>query len=173
MFYDGEHRREYAACMTEHMNKIVALRPEFGKWRQRMEVKFIFEDLRLDVNRVEAGEDGKPVVTFERYSDYLLEGIRQLPRFIEEWGRHLPIEGVRYDQPYRNHGFPTSTEAHIQGSAVMSNDPAQGVVDRNMVHHRYRNLVVAGGSAFPSSSPVNPTLTIGALSLMSAENLMS
>jgi len=173
MFYDGEHRREYGACMTEHKNKIVALRSEFGKWRQRMEVKFIFEDLPLDENRVEVGEDGKPVVIFERNSDYSLRGIQQVPRYIEELGRHLPIEGVRYDQRFLEHGLPSSTEAHIQGTAVMSQNATEGVVDRNMVHHRYRNLVVAGGSAFPTSSPVNPTLTICALSLMSAEALVS
>ena len=33
---------------------------------------------------------------------------------------------------------------HIQGTVVMANDPRNGVVDRDMVHHRYRNLIVAG-----------------------------
>ena len=47
---------------------------------------------------------------------------------------------------------------------VMGNDPATSVVDRQMVHHRVRNLVVLGGSAFPTGSPSNPSLTISALS---------
>jgi choline dehydrogenase-like flavoprotein len=138
MFYDGEHRREHGGCMTEHFNRITALRPEFGKWRQRMDLKFIVEDLPLDENRVEVGPDLKPLVIFERHSEYGMAGLHKVKQYVEELGRHLPIEGV---------------------------------VDRNMIHHRYRNLVVAGGSAFPTSPPANPTLTICALSPMSAESL--
>ena len=35
------------------------------------------------------------------------------------------------------------------------------------VHHRLRNLVVLGGSMFPTAPPANPTLTLAALALRS------
>jgi choline dehydrogenase-like flavoprotein len=54
----------------------------------------------------------------------------------------------------------------------MGNDPATSVVDRFMVHHAVRNLLVLGGSAFPTGSPTHPTLTIAALSMWSAAHLM-
>jgi choline dehydrogenase-like flavoprotein len=51
----------------------------------------------------------------------------------------------------------------------MSNDEKTGVVDKHLLHHNYRNLFVLGGSTFPTISPSNPTLTLSALSLWSAE----
>ena len=65
------------------------------------------------------------------------------------------------------------TESHVLGTVRMGNDPAASVVDRHLVHHRVRNLLVLGGSAFPTGSPANPTLTIAALSSWAAEALLS
>jgi choline dehydrogenase-like flavoprotein len=66
-----------------------------------------------------------------------------------------------------------TTAAHIQGTVVMGNDPATSVVDRYLVHHRYRNLLVLGCSAYPTASPAYPTLTVSALSLWAADHLLS
>ena len=67
----------------------------------------------------------------------------------------------------------TGTEAHIQGTTPMGDDPATSVVDRHLLHHRVRNLLVLGSSTFPTCPPANPTLTIAALSLWSARHLMT
>ena len=73
----------------------------------------------------------------------------------------LPVENIRVKAP-------NSTEFHILGTAVMGHDPESSVVDRNLLHHRVRNLFVLGSSAFPTASPANPTLTLSALSLRAA-----
>jgi choline dehydrogenase-like flavoprotein len=65
-----------------------------------------------------------------------------------------------------------TTAAHIQGTVVMGNDPATSVVDRHLLHHQYRNLLVLGSSAYPSASPAYPSLTISALSLWAADHLL-
>ena len=65
-----------------------------------------------------------------------------------------------------------STEGHILGTTSMGDDPTTSVVDRHLIHHRVRNLLVLGGSVFPTISPANPTLTISALSLWAADRLM-
>jgi choline dehydrogenase-like flavoprotein len=57
------------------------------------------------------------------------------------------------------------------GSTVMGNDPAASVVDRYQVHHAVRNLLVLGSGSFPTMAPANPTLTISALALRTADHV--
>jgi choline dehydrogenase-like flavoprotein len=58
---------------------------------------------------------------------------------------------------------PSAEGAHQLGTAFMGD--GDGVVDRDLRHHRLANLFVAGGSAFPAYSAHHPTLTICALAL--------
>ena len=83
---------------------------------------------------------------------------------IDKLAEALPIERVVATNTGR-------TAAHIQGTVVMGNDPDSSVVDRNLVHHQYRNLLVLGASAFPTASPAYPTLTVSALALWAADRL--
>ena len=55
----------------------------------------------------------------------------------------------------------------------MGDDPRTSVADGALVHHRVRNLVVLGSGTFPTAPPVDPTLTLCALSLRSANLLLS
>lgn len=61
--------------------------------------------------------------------------------------------------------------AHHIGTTRMSDDPRQGVVDRNCRVHGIDNLHVAGSSVFPTGGWAFPTLTIVALSLRLAEEI--
>jgi choline dehydrogenase-like flavoprotein len=65
----------------------------------------------------------------------------------------------------------TSFGAHHMGTCRMSEDPAQGVVDRNCRVHGVSNLYVAGGSVFPTSGALQPSSTIAALALRLADQL--
>lgn len=61
---------------------------------------------------------------------------------------------------------------HHIGTARMSADPAEGVVDADLKVHSLDNLYVAGASAFPSAGVSNPTFTIITLSIRLAEHLI-
>jgi glucose dehydrogenase len=60
---------------------------------------------------------------------------------------------------------------HQTGVCRMGNDPRSSVVDRDLRLHGVRNLYLVGGSVFPTSGAVAPTLTIAALALRLGDRL--
>ena len=128
----------------------------------------VFEDIPQERNYVKpsAEDPHKPVAVFEDFSSYTYRGIQSLRGLLPKILGPLPVEKVIV-QPK-----PNTTDAHIQGTTVMGDDPRASIVDRHLVHHRLRNLLVLGSSVFPTCAPVNPTLTICALSLLSAQQLL-
>jgi choline dehydrogenase-like flavoprotein len=173
LFYEGEHRRDHAACMIETWSSPFAyraqdaLRLEPGRWNERLMIGFLFDDIPSDKNRVTVSPKNPAMarVNFEDYSDYAKKAADRIPQMIDKLAEALPIERL----------FSTSlgtTAAHIQGTVVMGDDPATSVVDRYLVHHQYRNLLILGSSAYPTASPAYPTLTISALALWAADHVL-
>jgi choline dehydrogenase-like flavoprotein len=160
--YDGPHRRAYAACMIEHAN-VAPLRPEFGRWRQVMELSATVEALPDSRNRVlqEENQD-MPTVLFQGYGDYHDRGAAAAKAALARILAPLPVERIEITAE------SVTTKSHIQGTTVMGNDPRESVIDRTLRHHQIRNLFVLGSGAFPTGAPANPTLTICALSLWAA-----
>lgn len=64
----------------------------------------------------------------------------------------------------------TDASHHI-GTARMSTDPRNGVVNRHCAIHGVDNLFVAGSAVFPTAGHANPTLTIVALAIRLAAHL--
>jgi choline dehydrogenase-like flavoprotein len=62
---------------------------------------------------------------------------------------------------------------HLMGTTRMSNDPAEGVVDRDCRVHGMSNVYLAGSSVFPTGGSGTPTLTLVALALRLAEHIRS
>lgn len=62
-----------------------------------------------------------------------------------------------------------NTAAHIMGTTVMGDDPNDAVVDRWGRAHDVPNLWIVGSSVFPTAATANPTLTIAALTLRTAQ----
>jgi choline dehydrogenase-like flavoprotein len=164
--YDGEHRARYAGGLIETSNR-PEVRPERGKWLQFLRVKVIFEDLREDRNHVTVSEEDpeKPAAVYRGLSEYAKRGMEAAGQKMVKFVSALPVERMNR-MSYRG-----ETEAHMLGTTVMGDRENESVVDRKSVHHRVRNLVVLGGSTFPTAAPANPTLTICALALYSAEGL--
>jgi choline dehydrogenase-like flavoprotein len=62
---------------------------------------------------------------------------------------------------------------HLMGTAKMGDDPATSVVDRWGISHDVPNLAIVDGSTMPTSGAVNPTATITAMALRTAEHLVA
>jgi len=65
-----------------------------------------------------------------------------------------------------------NTAAHAMGTLKMGGDPGKSVVNAFGRSHEHPNLYVAGSSVFVTSSTSNPTLTIGALALRTAAEIV-
>ncbi|MCC9165618.1 GMC oxidoreductase [Pontibacter harenae] len=162
MLYDGNHRKDYAACLMES-NNAPFLRLEKGKWRDIASFRMIFEDLPSEQNYVAPTADlMKPEVNFKGPSAYTLKAVEQMKQKLPEVLACLPIEKIEFQKPF-------ASEAHIMGTTRMSESPEEGVVDKHLIHHKYRNLFVLGSSTFTTFTPANPTLTLSALSLYAAD----
>lgn len=62
---------------------------------------------------------------------------------------------------------------HIMGGAIMGDDPTTSVTNSYGQTHDLANLFVLGSSLFPTSGAVNPTFTIHALTLRSADYVLA
>ena len=60
---------------------------------------------------------------------------------------------------------------HMTGTTRMSDDPKDGVVDKNCKVHGVENLYVASSAIFPTGGYANPTLTILAFAIRIADEL--
>lgn len=166
MLYEGEERKQEAACLIESQNAAQMIRLEKGKLRHLALFKCIFEDLYREENYVRKSDDPfKAEVVYEGPSEYLRKGVQNLQPKLDKIFEGLAVENYEISPQL------TPTEAHIIGGHVMGNDPQKSVVDEMQIHHQYRNLFVLGAGSFSSMSPANPTLTLSALSLRSADKL--
>jgi choline dehydrogenase-like flavoprotein len=61
---------------------------------------------------------------------------------------------------------------HILGTYRMGDDPKNSVVDADQRSHDHGNLYLIGSGVFPTSATANPTLTISALALRTADKIL-
>ena len=84
-------------------------------------------------------------------------------------------EDVFRDAGYRialDRRMGIETNSHQFGTLRFGTDPATSVLDPFCKAHDLDNLYVVDASFFPSSTAVNPALTIGAQALRVADHLM-
>jgi choline dehydrogenase-like flavoprotein len=133
-----------------------------AQWRRMLPLDMLTEDVPQARRRVTlaAGRDafGLPLnsIAYPASTRYELDGIA-----------HVATEVRRRLAPLGVHGVETAPGprgGHLLGTCRMGTD-GNAVVDAELRHLDFENLFVAGGSAFPTYSPVHPTLTIAALSL--------
>jgi choline dehydrogenase-like flavoprotein len=75
------------------------------------------------------------------------------------------IDGIKERFTYGGAG-------HVMGTYRMGADPKTSVVDEWQCSHDHPNLYLAGSGAFPTVGTANPTLTLSALALRTADRII-
>jgi choline dehydrogenase-like flavoprotein len=127
------------------------------------------EDGSSAANRVCDAADGAAAPVMD-YEDTRVEAARrEHRRFVFSLQRALARAGlVSFTQR-----IGLSGTAHVCGTLVAGNDPLTSVVDARGRVHGLDGLYVVDGSVLPRSSRVNPSLTIFAWALRTADLLAS
>ncbi len=165
--YDGPWRREHGAALIYFENRWnFGLRTEPpGRWREIAPLTIVVEDLPQATNKVTVDGEGRTVVSHEKASDYAESAVKASFERLSKVLAPLPVEAIHFRRM-------RDTESHVQGTLRMGTDASDSVVDANLVHHKYRNLVVVGSSVFPTGPCANPSLTVAALSIRSADRVL-
>ena len=136
------------------------------------------EDLPRPENRVTLDKNGNIVLA---YTPNNVEAHRQLQNKLKSLlnsQRKCDMHGGECHQGlfarnlYLTEQIPLAGVAHQNGTLRFGNDPTTSVLDANCKAHDLDNLFVVDGSFFPSSSAVNPALTIMANALRVGRHLL-
>jgi choline dehydrogenase-like flavoprotein len=142
-----------------------------------LRLSFSTEMLADQANRIELSDKKdalgipRPLFTFDigTYSQGgLREGFETAKALFAVMGAVINTKSKPLDNP-KTGRMNWNTAAHIMGTTIMGDDPKDSVVDRWGRTHDVPNLWIVGSSVFPTSSTSNPTLTIAALTLRTAQ----
>lgn len=121
------------------------------------------EDLPDPENRVTLTKDGQIKL---QYTENNLEGHKRLQKKLKWMVEHAGCESHLFPSHlYLGKKIPLAGTAHQCGTIRFGTDPKTSALDIWCRSHEVENLFVVDGSFFPSSSAVNPGLTIIAMAL--------
>ena len=127
------------------------------------------EDLPDPENRITLNKSGDIVLQYTQNNEEAHRRLlAKLKTVLKEVGcdTHILPSAV-----YLSKKIPLAGVAHQVGTCRFGKDPKTSVLDTNCKAHDLDNLYVVDGSIFPSSSAVNPGLTIMANALRVGEHL--
>ncbi len=134
------------------------------KWMAEHSVDWWFttEDLPAQENRIELTSSGNIKVS------YTPNNRQPHDKLIKEFKKVLAKLGFKI---MLTKTMPINAVAHQVGTTVFGTDPKRSVLDIYCRAHDHENLYVVDGGFFPSSSAVNPALTIAAQALRVGEHI--
>jgi gluconate 2-dehydrogenase alpha chain len=102
---------------------------------------------------------------------------RNLLRFMmtkmEQVGRAMGSREIVKNPLPRHYDMLSYKTSHVQGGVIMGSTPDQGVVNPWLQHWQIPNLFVLGASSFPQNPGGNPTLTLLALTMRTADEIVN
>ncbi|MFC6864286.1 GMC family oxidoreductase [Halomicroarcula sp. GCM10025817] len=124
--------------------------------------------LELDPDHRDTSGVGMPVL---RITYDMRENEQRLHEWMEDKSAEI-LEEMGASKTWRGPRFTGVGSSHDLGGCRMGEDPETSVVDPNLEVHDTPGLHVYSGAAFPTCPGINPTLTMWAICLRAAENLV-
>lgn len=152
---------------------------------RQFRIGFLLEQLPDPKNRVTISEKHKdaignyiPILDYS-YDDYTLRGAAAATEFtelmfarlgIENWSSVAnPAQNATAELDGVSYNFWGS--GHLIGTHLMGGDPKRSVVDVDQRSWDHENLFLVGCGSLPTSATANPTLTMMALALRTADKI--
>jgi len=121
----------------------------------------------------------RPVIHY-KISEYTLKGMAAARDISKQMFQHAGVED--FSERGSEKWFPTVSlgdtvfqyhgMGHFGGTHLMGADARDSVLDSNQCCWEHRNLYMIGSGSFPSMGTSNPSLTIGAMALRTAEHII-
>jgi len=141
-----------------------------------LRIGYSTEQLPDPANRVTLSDkkDGlgvpRPKIAY-RIDDYSKAALDYGDSVARRIWKHLEDHAGAHDVEPQQPGLKYNGAGHPMGTMRMGTDPNASVVDAHGRSHAHRNVWVVGSSVFPTGGTANPTLTLAALALRSADAL--
>jgi choline dehydrogenase-like flavoprotein len=120
----------------------------------------------------------RPVINYD-LDDYVLRGMAVARDIATRMFRRTGAADATDPQgsfvgsiSFRGADFAWDGAGHFAGTHVMGTDRSNSVVDSDQRSWDHRNLFVAGPGSFPTMGTSNPTLTVAALALRTADAIV-
>ncbi len=107
----------------------------------------------------------RPEITYA-VDSYTLRSVQKVRQVFDQILAHVGATDIEYPDSLQPNN-------HIMGTTIMGADAKTSVVNAECRTHDHKNLFIAGSSVFASSTAVNSTLTIAALSLSIADRILA
>lgn len=121
----------------------------------------------------------RPAIHY-RISDYTLKGMAAARSVSSQLFKHAGIQDCTDQEnkwfpsvQYGNTVFSYHGMGHFAGTHLMGSSAQDSVLDKNQCCWEHRNLYMIGSGSFPTMGTSNPTLTIGAMAIRTAEHLIN
>ena len=152
-----------------------------NKITRMIRISYSTEQLPRAYNRVTLSDHKdalgvpRPQITYQldQYTQKALQNAYTVARGILD-GMRLggkPVEAIQPQIAGPPAGF--NTAAHAMGTLRLGTDDTKSVVNPFGLSHEHKNLYVVGSSVFVTAATANPTLTIAALALRTAEQIVT
>jgi choline dehydrogenase-like flavoprotein len=152
---------------------------------RQLQLAFMIEVLPSESNRVTVDPSYKdqlgnmrPVITYN-IPEYTMRGVAYAREFARKLYQRLgAADYTMYDPTdygyvsYEGVGYVIRGGNHLAGTHIMGTTKKNSVVDSNQRSWDHRNLYLVGGGSMPSIGTANVTLTIAALCLRTAQQML-